>query len=137
MRSTVRLLAIVASAVIAVSFTLFALDQSGHGRDIQVQKLEDPEVGANPREAIASPGPPAPVERLREEKNSSAREVADDGNDLLASPFKVIVGFDNVWAQRLVPAALGLLLFGLGGLVLANWLPERRTEHTDWREAAG
>ena len=43
MRSIVRLLAIVASAVIAVSFTLFALDQSSQGRDTQVLKLEDSE----------------------------------------------------------------------------------------------
>ena len=45
---------------------------------------------------------------------------------MLASPFTGVVASDNLWVERLVPAALGLLLFGLGGLMLANWLPERR-----------
>ena len=77
------------------------------------------------------------MERVREKENSSARELVDDGNDVLASPFTGLVESNGVWVQRLVPAALGLLLFGLGGLMLANWIPERRAEHTDWREAAG
>ena len=73
---------------------------------------------------------------MREAQHSSVREYIDDGNDLLASPFTGIVASKNVWIERLVPAGLGLLLFGLGGLMLANWLPERRTKHHDWREAA-
>ena len=34
-----------------------------------------------------------------------------------------------------MPAVLGLLLYGLGGLMLANWLPTKRREAQDWRTA--
>lgn len=137
MGSLVRLLAIAASAVIALSFILFALDQSGEGRDTQVDALKgssgQPVVK---RDAVDAPNPGAAVERARESENSSARELIDDGNDILVSPFTGLASSDNLWVERIVTAGIGLLLFGLGGLMLANWLPERRTEHQDWREPA-
>jgi hypothetical protein len=136
MGSLVRLLAIAASALIALSLLMFALDQSEEGTDTQLRSLKGQTAGAvrSPDEVNApNPGPAA--ERVRESQNSSAREFVDDGNDLLASPFTGIVESKNLWVERLVPAVLGLLLFGLGGLMLANWLPQSRTEHHDWREA--
>ena len=135
MSSFVRLLAIVASAVIALSLVFFAIDQSGEGRDTQLRSLQGPTAAAvRTQEDLDVPSPAAPVERVREREHSSTREAIDDGNDILVSPFTGIVGSDNIWAQRTVTAGLGLLLFGLGGLMLANWLPEKRREHTDWRE---
>ncbi len=74
---------------------------------------------------------------MREGRHSSVREAFDDGNDVLVSPFTSLAGSDNIWIQRMVPAFLGLLLFGLGGLLLANWIPESRGEHQDWRQPAG
>jgi hypothetical protein len=138
MSSFVRLLAIAASAVIALSLILFALDQSSEGRDTQLRSLQGSTAGAvRSQEDLDVPNPAAPVERVRERDRSSAREAIDDGNDVLASPFTGIASADSIWIQRLVPAVLGLLLFGLGGLMLAAWLPEKRQEHTDWREARG
>ncbi len=138
MRSLVRLLAVAASVVIGLSLVLFAIDQSSAGRDTQVRTLQDPEADSLPsRDAVDAPNPGAALERAREAENSSARELIDDGNDVLASPFTGLTSSRHVWVERLVPAVLGLLLFGLGGLMLANWLPERRRAHGDWRQTAG
>lgn len=136
MGSLVRVLAIAASAVIALSLTLFAIDQSSEGSETQVRAINGPDAAAvRSREAIDAPDPGPAAERAREAANSSARELIDDGNDMLAIPFTGLVESDNLWVERLVPAVLGLLLFGLGGLLLANWLPESRAKHQDWREA--
>ena len=137
MGSLVRLLAIGASAVIAVSLVMFAIDQSSAGRDTQVRSLEGQDGPVPSRDSLDVPDPASAQERVRETENSSARELIDDGNDVLAAPFTALSPSDNVWVERLIPAGLGLLLFGLGGLMLANWLPERRGEHQDWRQPAG
>lgn len=138
MASLVRILAIAASAVIALSFLFFAIDQSSEGSETQVRALDGPDAPAvEKRDAIDAPNPGPAVERAREGKNSSARELVDDGNDILVSPFTGVVDSGSLWVQRAVPALLGLLLFGLGGLMLANWLPQGQREHTDWREARG
>ncbi len=121
MGSLIRLLAIAASVVIGLSLVLFAIDQSTEGRDTQVRTVKDD--GSAPvrsRAALDAPNPGPAVERVRETENSSARELIDDGNDILATPFTGVAVSDNIWAKRAVPAVLGLLLFGLGGLMLAN-----------------
>ena len=144
MASLIRLLAIAVSVVIGASLVLFAVDQSTEGRDTQVRTVKDEGVTAKDgggapvrsREALDAPNPGPAIERVRETENSSARELIDDGNDLLASPFTGVASSDNIWVNRLIPTALGLLLFGLGGLMLANSLPQRRHEPGDWRETA-
>ncbi len=137
MRSLVRLLAVATIVVIGLSLALFAIDQSTEGRDTQVREVVDSEgAPVRSREAIDAPNPGPDVERVRESVNSSARELIDDGNDVLASPFTSLAWSDHIWTKRMVPAVVGLLLFGLGGLMLANWIPEKRREHQDWREAA-
>ena len=138
MASFVRLLAIAASAVIALSLIIFALDQSGEGRDTQLRSLQGADATSVVRkqEDLDVPKPAPEVERVREQEHSSAREFIDDGNDILVTPFTGIAGTDsNIWIQRLVTAGLGLALFGFGGLMLAAWLPQKRAAHTDWREA--
>lgn len=137
MSSIVRLLAIATAAVVGLSFLFFALDQSSEGRDTQLRSLQGSTAGAvQSKEDLDVPNPAAPVERVRERERSSLREAIDDGNDVLVSPFTGVVGSDNIWIQRVVTTGLGLLLFGLGGLMLASWIPEKRREHRDWREPA-
>ncbi len=137
MSSLVRLLAIALAAVVGLSFLFFALDQSSEGRDSQLRSLQGSTAGAAPsKEDLGAPNPAAPVERVREREHSSLREAIDDGNDVLVSPFTGVVSSDSIWIQRVVTAVIGLLLFGLGGLMLASWIPEKRTEHRDWREPA-
>ena len=50
----------------------------------------------------------------------------DDVDDVLLSPFTGIVDSTNIWVRRLVPLALALLIYGIGGLYLARVVGFRR-----------
>ena len=133
MATIVRILAITATAFVALGFLTFAADRSEEGSDSQVESIDgraQPVTDAD----IDRPAPPPAVERRREARHSEFREVIDDGNDYLLKPF-AFVSSDNVWVERLVPAALGLLAYGLLGLLLANFIPRHRAEHHSWNEA--
>lgn len=135
MGSFVRLLAIAVSAVIGLSLLLFAIDQSSEGRDTQIRSIQGQSGQQAPSlHEVDTANPTPEAERIREKEHSSLRETIDDANDVLVSPFTGFVDNDNIWIERVVPALIGLLLFGLGGLMLANWLPENRPEHQDWRQ---
>ena len=137
MASLVRILAVIAASIVAVSFIFFAVDQMTEGSENQVRNLQDDGTKARSDVVIDQPSPPARIERIREQSHSSARELIDDGNDVLVAPFAEIVKSNNPWVQRLVPLAIGLVLYGLLGMLLANALPSGRREVTDWREAHG
>lgn len=134
MQTILRTLAIVASAFVALGFLTFAADRSRQGSDDQVKAVD----GSRPQPVIDQevdrPVPPPEVERRRQKANSSFRELVDDGNDYLLAPFTV-VNSENVWVERTVAAALALLAYGLGGLLLANFIPGHRRESRSWREA--
>ena len=137
MASLIRICAVTAAVFVALSFVLFALDQASEGSQNQIEKVRD-EGGRAPSQAkIDEPSPSPTVERFREAQHSSVREFIDDGDDVLLSPFTGLTDSDQVWAQRLVPGVPALLLYGFGGLLLANVLP-RPTTRTggDWREPA-
>jgi hypothetical protein len=51
------------------------------------------------------------------------------------SPFTGLIDSSNLWIERVVPGALALLLYGLGGMLLANALPKPQRRTKDWREA--
>ncbi len=86
---------------------------------------------------ISEPDPSPTVEAVREREHSSAREVIDDVGDVLAAPFSWIAEGSDPWVRRLLYSALGLLLYGLGGQLLADWMRRfsddsrrrARTEH--------
>ena len=111
-----RYIAVIASAIVLVSFSLFALDET---RSASVQS----------RAAIAAqevtgrhPSAAAAVERLREKRHSAVRERIDDANDILTQPFSGLVDqSQSVWMRRTVPSALALLLFGAGFAFLARF----------------
>ena len=50
----------------------------------------------------------------------------DDIDDVLLSPFTGISNSDNIWIRRAVPALIGLLLYGVGGMYLARAAGLRR-----------
>jgi hypothetical protein len=131
----VRTLAITAAVLVALGFATFATDQSREGSDNQVQALD----GSQPRNPadneINRPVPPPNVERRRELKHSDFRELIDDANDYLLAPFTV-VNSSNVWVERMTAAGLGLLVYGLLGMLLANMIPQHRSKHHSWTETA-
>jgi hypothetical protein len=122
----VRLCAIVASTLVALGFLLFAIEQAGKGSQEQQAKIDD---------ALVEPSPTPRQEFLRERENGDIREAIDDANDVLLAPFADLVGGNDDWMLRVIPALLALLVYGGGGLLLANFLPKPRREVGDWREA--
>lgn len=138
MGSLIRTCALGASAVVVVSFVLFAADQLGEGSANQVEAVHGDGKRAPSQAAINEPAPPPAVERAREAQHSRAREYIDDANDALLSPFTGLIDSDELWVQRLVPGGLALLIYGVGGAMLANALPRRHTRTGgDWREQTG
>lgn len=55
-------------------------------------------------------------------KRSELRTKIDIANDTVLAPAETLVADQNPWVMRGVPFLLGLLLFGLGGHLLASWL---------------
>lgn len=135
MRTLLRLAAICAAAFVALSFVLFAVDQSEEGSANQVRTVDGVEGRAKSAGAIDRPAPDGATERIREAEHGDLRELIDDGNDVFVAPFAGVVESGNVWVERMVAGALAGLVFGLGGMLLANFLPGPRRKTTDWREA--
>ena len=137
MRTLVRLAAICAAAFVGLSFLLFAVDQSEEGSANQVKTVSGAAERTESEAAIDRPAPGAATERIREASHGGARELIDDGNDIAVAPFAELAKSDNVWVERVVAGAVAGLVFGLGGLLLANFIPQSTRKSTDWREATG
>jgi len=135
MANLVRILAVTALAIVVLSFAFFAVDQATEGSENQVRTARGDEGRARSDALIDAPNPGPRVERARDRQHSDIRELIDDGDDVLLSPFTSIVESSNVWVSRLVPGGIGVLLYGLLGLMLANALPGPKHEVSDWREA--
>jgi hypothetical protein len=108
-----RYLAIVLSLIIATGFVLFAFDDFSRASKEEQGKIAGYES--------ADPTPAG--EREREKRHSKAREYIDDANDILLKPFAGIVSDTNRsrWAERGIPALLGLLVYGFGIGYLARF----------------
>jgi hypothetical protein len=121
----VRWAALLACAFVTLSFLFFAADQTSNASKNQVNAITgDEQVKAE--NVTKLPNPPPAVERLREQENSGFHEFVDDVNDVLTAPFTSISNSDNIWLRRIIPLALCLLIYGLGGLYLARALGLRR-----------
>ena len=121
-----RIAAALACAIVVIGFMAFANDEATRGSEKQVQRLD---------QAMNEPAPAARAERAREGRHSKPRELIDDANDVLLSPFAGVVDSDDAWVRRLIPGALALLVYGLGLTLLANFLPRRSGASSDWRTA--
>lgn len=129
----------VASALVLLGFAFFAVDEMDRGSETQQKALQselDGQLADADLHADVTPVAPSPREETwRERENSSFREVVDDANDVLLSPFSDLVDSDNGWVNHGIPALLGLLLYGFGLGMLARMLPERHDQHAGWRAA--
>ena len=108
-----RYLAIALSLIIVAGFVAFAVDDFGRASTETQGRIAGHDVTA-----------PSPAgERAREQRNSKARELVDDANDVLLGPFAGIVSDTNRsrWVERGVPALLGLLVYGFGLGYLARF----------------
>jgi hypothetical protein len=130
MGTPIRYLAVALSAIVALGFVLFAIDEVDKGSKTQQDKLE--------RELGSTSTPISPSQReeeIRERHQSTFREAVDDANDVVLAPFANLVDSDNVWVEHGVPALLALLIYGFGLGMLANMLPKQRAHSGDWRAA--
>jgi hypothetical protein len=130
MGALIRYLAIVLSAIVALGFVLFAVDEMDKGSQTQQDKLAS-ELGENP----APIAPSAHEEALRERSQGGFREAVDDANDVVLAPFASLIDSGNSWVDHGVPALLALLIYGFGLGLLANMLPKQRAHASDWRAA--
>jgi hypothetical protein len=126
MASLLRLVAVIASALVVLGFLAFASDQARQGSKEQEAKLG---------QELGEPAPSATTERERERRHGPVRETIDDANDVLLAPFSGVVSSHSLWVERIVAALLALLTYGLGLTMLANFLPGRGQGARDWRTA--
>jgi hypothetical protein len=133
MATLIRTLAIALSAVVAPSFTMFAIDETDRGSKVQQQRVG--EGTGKPLKIAIDPAPTAKQESLREQKHGKVREAIDDADDVLLDPFSGLVDSDSSWLTRGVPTLLGLLVYGFGLGLLANFMPKPRPSSADWRAA--
>lgn len=104
-----RLASIVICLVAVVSFTLFAVNQTGNASTHQQQELN--------AEATAPATPP---------KESSLRRSVDDVSEAIASPFSAVTaGSSSQWLIRGVNLLLVLLVYGFGLGFLARLIRVR------------
>ena len=121
----IRWAAIIACAFVTLSFLYFAVNQTSTASKNQVSAINGAS-GVKPESRTKLPNPPANIEKLREKENDGLHEFVDDGDDILLSPFTSISHSNSIWVRRLIPLALALLIYGLGGLYLARAVGLRR-----------
>ncbi len=115
-----RCLAIGLSLIIAIGFTLFALEDIDRASKASEHRVS----------AYAAANPSAAGERERERRHGGLREVIDDVNDTLLAPFAAITENNTSrWARRGFPALLGLLVYGFGLGYLARFTMARGGSH--------
>jgi hypothetical protein len=119
MEGLLRTAAFVASAIVLVSFGLFAIDET---RDASNRSV----AGIAGLEATRAADPTASEERARERAHSKAREVIDDADDILVTPFApVTADSSSSWARRGIPTLLALIVYGFGLAFLARFMRGR------------
>jgi hypothetical protein len=114
--SLLRAAAVVASAIVVVSFGLFALDETR-----AASKRSAAEVAGTRASRSVDPDPTE--ERARERAHSDVRELIDDADDVLLAPFAWAAPEDSgKWAQRGIPAVVALVAYGFLLPFLARYL---------------
>ena len=115
----------------AAGFIPFAVDEMDRGSKTQQRALGE-ETGV--QAPAVAPAPSAAAERTREARNGSVREAIDDANDVILQPFSDLVDSPSNWVTHGIPALMGLLIYGFGFAMLANFLPKTHRAE-DWRAA--
>ncbi len=99
--STLRTAAFIMSAIVLLSWALFAIDQTKTASTDTAAELSTPTT-------VVTPAQPAPA------AEHGLRARIDDVNDALTSPFQSVVSSKNEWVERSIPMLLALLLYGFG-----------------------
>jgi hypothetical protein len=124
--SIVRWAALIACFFVTLSFLYFAVDQTSDASKQQVTAITGGAPDVKAESATKLPDPPPSVEKLREKENDKPHEFVDDVDDVLLAPFVGLSNSHDIWVRRLIPLALALLIYGIGGLYLARALGLKR-----------
>jgi len=101
-----RVVSLVASAIVVLSFVLFALDETRAASERSAAETAG-------LEATRSADPSPDAERARERAHTAPREFVDDVDDVLLSPFAwAAPDTTSTWARRGLPALLALFVYG-------------------------
>jgi hypothetical protein len=114
-----RTVSIVASAIVLLSFALFAIDETRDASEKSAAAIAG-------LDATRASDPSARQERARERAHSRTREAVDDADDVLVAPFAGLVsGSESSWVRRGVPALIALVVYGFGLSFLARYAKGR------------
>jgi hypothetical protein len=97
-----RMLVLVAcacSALVIVSFAMFARDQLAGASAHQVAEINTPQVPGTAPQTV---------------HHAQPRRFIDGAASTLTSPFSSIVQSDNPWVKHSLPAVFALLVYGVG-----------------------
>ena len=120
-----RWAAILASAIVTLSFLFFVVSQTSTASQNSVNEITN-QADVKPESATKLPNPPEKIEALRDKENDKFHEYVDEADDVLLSPFTSISSSKSIWVRRLIPLGLALLIYGAGGLYLARSAGLRR-----------
>ncbi len=116
MSSILRLLSLVCSLVLLVSFAMFATDQAGKGEKHTVAQISAGDDG--------TPVPQQPSKPATK-KHGPVRNTIERADAKLVSPFDGIVTGDSPWTKHIVETLLAFLVFGVGLGFLARYASTR------------
>lgn len=119
LESLLRGFAVLASLLVVAGWGLFVVGEARNATDQTRTEIEG-------RRAARAADPSPEQERARERAHSDARELVDDANDVLLSPFAPVTEeASSRWVRRSVPAAIALLVYGVGVGFLARFAAGR------------
>jgi hypothetical protein len=112
--SLLRLASWIICLIVAASFLVFVVDQTGSASTHQQKELSELPSPTN-TPAGAAPATPAPTHE------STVHKTLDEAANVFTSPFSgVVSGSHSQWVIRGVKTLLALLVFGLGLSYLAR-----------------
>ncbi len=109
-----RLISVVASVVVLLSFAAFAIDEARSGSQSSQAGISGTAYAPLPDPAgYADPSPAQ--ERAREADHGAVREALDDADDVLLAPFAALTADNSsAWMRRSIPALVALAVYGFG-----------------------
>jgi hypothetical protein len=116
MSALLRLISVVCSLILLLSFAMFASDQAGHGSKATVAKIAEGDASSIPV-GERQPAKPKP--------HSQFRRTVDGANDKLVSPFTGLVAGSSGWTRHITLLILGFLVFGVGVGFVARYAATR------------
>jgi hypothetical protein len=128
LQAAMRYASIAISAIVVLSFAMFATDQTKSSSAKEVATVsnetsttvaQQPQQQPQPQQAQQTPAPATP------KPHGEPRKSIDDLDRQILKPFDGAVrNTDNAWAKKGVPSLLALVVFGFLLNLLAGYLPK-------------